>query len=69
MSESTITDRVLNMSHTEHSRRSRYKLMSTYWEMAYLEPYQRSKKERFGKIIIAFNCFRKTHHPKSLRGF
>ena len=69
MSESTVTDKVLNMSHTAHSRRSRYKLMSTYWEMGVFRPYRRSKKERFGKIILAFNCFRKTLHPKSLRGF
>ena len=33
MSEFMIIDRVLNMSHTMHSARSLYKLMSTYIEM------------------------------------
>ena len=32
ISEFTIVDKVLNMSHTTHSARSLYKLMSTYWE-------------------------------------
>ena len=34
MSDFTIIDRVLNISHTIHSGRSFYKLMSTYWEMS-----------------------------------
>ena len=34
MSDFTIIDRVLNISHTIHSARSFYKLMSTYWEMS-----------------------------------
>ena len=33
MSKFTIIDRVLNMSHTIHSTRSLYKLMSTYCEI------------------------------------
>ena len=36
---------------------------------AYSEPGQRSKTERFGKIIIEFNNFCKKLHLKSLRGF
>ena len=33
MSEFTIIDKVLNMSHVIHSARSLYKLMSNYWKM------------------------------------
>ena len=39
------------------SARSLYKVMSTYWEIlrdTHSEPGQRSKMERFGKIVIVF---------------
>ena len=36
-------DWVLNIYHTIHKVRSLSKLMSTYWEMAYSEPGQKSK--------------------------
>ena len=46
---------------------------ASYWVIierwAYSQPCQRSKTERFRKIIVAFNYFRKTLHLKSLRGF
>ena len=76
MSAFTIIDRVLNMSHTMHSVRSLYKLISTYWEMGVFRTLSRSKIERFGKIIIAFNYFRKRlsilnlwEGPKYMVGF
>ena len=47
------------MSHTKHSARSFYKLVSTYWEIGVIRTCHRSKLEGFGKIIIAFNYFRK----------
>ena len=69
MSEFSIIDRVLNISLTIHSARSLYKLMSTYWEMAYSEPGQRSKMEHFGKIIVVLTIFEKKLRLKSLRDF
>ena len=69
MSEFSIIDSVLNISLTIHSARSLYKLMSTYWEMAYSEPGQRSKMEHFGKIIVVLTIFEKKLHLKSLRDF
>ena len=58
MSEFTIIYKVLSMYHTIHSTRSLCKSISTYWE-TYSEPDQRSKIERFGKIIIVFNWIAK----------
>ena len=43
--------------------------MSAYWEITYSELGQRSKMERFGKIITVFTFFCKKLHFKSLRGF
>ena len=63
MSEFTITDKVLNMSHTMYIVvRSLYKLKSTYWEIS--EPCQRSNK-----MIIAFSYSCQTLDLKFLRGF
>ena len=67
MSGFTIINRLLNMYHTIHSSRSVWKLMSTYWEI--FRTVQRSKMERFGKMIIVFNYFRKKCQLKPLRGF
>ena len=39
-----------------------------YVSFAYSEPSQRSKMERFRKIIMLFNYFCKKLHLKSLRG-
>ena len=69
MLEFTIIDRALKMSHTMHSARSIFKLISNICRWVYPEPSQRSKIGRFEKIIIAFNYFCKTLHLKSLRGF
>ena len=63
----TIINRLLNMCHTIHSLRSLWKLVSTYWEI--FETGQRSKMERFGKMIIVFNYFCKKCQLKPLRGF
>ena len=46
---------------------------STSWwvlieRRVYSKPYQWPMIEHFGKIIVAFNYFHKTLHPKSLRG-
>ena len=59
----------LYMCHTIYSARSLNKLMSTYWEVGFSEPGQRSKMEPFGKIILVLNYFYEKLHPKSLRGF
>ena len=59
----------LYMCHTIYSARSFNKLMSTYWEVGFSEPGQRSKMEPFGKIILVLNCFCEKLHLKSLRGF
>ena len=64
MSEFTITNRVLN-SILGHSKSEL--VLIERWSSS--EPFQRSKVERFGKIIIAFNYFSKTLYVKSLRGF
>ena len=70
MSEFTIIDRVLNISHTVHSARSLYNVISAITERwVYSEPCERSKIERFWKIIIAFNYFHKKTDFKSLRKF
>ena len=70
MSKFMIIDRVLNIHHAVHSTKSPCKLMSAYWEISVVKALSKiSKIERFGKIIIAFNYFRKTVHVKSLRGF
>ena len=58
MSEFTTICKVLSMYHTIHSTRPLCKPISTYWE-TYSEPDQRSKIERFGKIIIVFNWIAK----------
>ena len=60
ITEFSIIDRVQKIYHTIHSARSLYKLMSTYWEIQSLfRTGSKIKMERFGKIIIVFNCFRK----------
>ena len=59
----------LYMCHTIYSARSLNKLMSTYWEVGFSEPDQRSKTEPFGKIILVLNYFYEKLHLKSLRGF
>ena len=56
MSGFTIMNRFLNMYHIIHCAESLYKLMSI-WEKGISEPGQRSKMERFRKIIIVFNYF------------
>ena len=58
MSEFTTICKILSMYHTIHSTRPLCKSISTYWE-TYSEPDQRSKIERFGKIIIVFNWIAK----------
>ena len=69
MSEFSIIDRVLNTYYAILSARSLWKLMSTYWEIKCSELGQRSKMERFGKLIIVSNYFRKKLHLESLRWF
>ena len=60
MSECMITDRVLSMSYRIHSVWH----STSYWvlieRLAYSEPYQRSRIERLGKIIITFKHFWRT---------
>ena len=71
MSEFSTIGSVLTMYHTINSPRSFYKLLSTYWEIfrTYSEPGQRSKMERFGKIIRFLNYFCKKLHLNYLGGF
>ena len=69
MSAFTIIDRILNMFHTMQSVRSLCKLWVLIERLAYSEPCQRPEIERFGKIIIVFNCFCKTLYLKYLWGF
>ena len=52
MHKYTITDKDLNMSHTIHGAKLPIKVLVERWMNS--EPYQRSKVERFGKILIAF---------------
>ena len=58
MSEFTIKDRVLNMSHTMHSARSLYKLMNTYWEIGVFRTLSKIK-ECFGKLFSVLTIFAK----------
>ena len=52
MSEFTIIGKVLNMYHAMHSARC-----ALIEKQTHLEPRQRPKMERFGKIIIVLAFF------------
>ena len=69
MSEFTITDMILNISHIMHCARTLYKLISTYWEMGIFRALSKIKDRALWKNNYSFLTIFAKHSILNLLGF